>query len=163
MDGAGLDDRDGSRRGGRPIRHFLIGDILRIRHVDDRECAGRGSSGQLAPPSRVEGGVMSGVADGEGAAAWGTATGSVRVVRPGRCPAAEPLPATRLSWAFGPGTRRPMASMAVSSRRLRRRALRLRPVSERVLSVIWVPMVVRKGPRVRAVLVHSHWMAKHKS
>jgi hypothetical protein len=81
------------------------------------------------------------------AAAWGPAAGSVRVVRPGRCPAAGSPPVTLLSWEFGPGTRSPMDSMAVSSRRLRRRALRLRPVRVMVLPVIWAPTVVRKGPR----------------
>ncbi len=54
---------------------------------------------------------------------------------------------TRLSWEFGPGTRSPRDSMAVSSRRLRRRALRLRPVRVMVFPVIWAPTVVRKGPR----------------
>jgi hypothetical protein len=39
----------------------------------------------------------------------------------------------------------------------------MRPVNDRVVSVIWVHMVVRKGLMVRAVSVHSHWMAKHTS
>ena len=49
MDRSGLEDGDWSRRGGRPIRHFLIGDVFRVRHVYDRERAGRGSSGRIGP------------------------------------------------------------------------------------------------------------------
>ena len=49
VDGAGLEDGDGSWRGGRPILPFLIGDAFRIRHVYDRERAGRGSSGRIGP------------------------------------------------------------------------------------------------------------------
>jgi hypothetical protein len=67
------------------------------------------------------------------AAALGTAAGSVQVCEPGCFPAVVTLPG---SWAFGAGTLSPMASRAVSSRHLRRRALRLRPVRERVLPVI---------------------------
>jgi hypothetical protein len=74
---AGLEDGDGSWRGGRPILPFLIGDAFRIRHVYDRERAGRGSSGRIGPgceawplsdlgtPSRVGGGAVGDEADGE--------------------------------------------------------------------------------------------------
>jgi hypothetical protein len=44
---ARLDDWDRPGRHGRPLRHLLIGDVFRVRHVYDRERAGRGSSGRI--------------------------------------------------------------------------------------------------------------------
>ncbi len=73
--------------------------------------------------------------------AGGALTGSVRVVRPGRCPVSAPCPEANVAVC---------GSVVAAAWGL-------------VELAVCVLMVMGKGPRVRAVSVHSHWMAKHTS